>query len=743
MSAFTPTEEQLAAIMHREGPAYVTASPGAGKTAVVMRRIAHLISTGVDPNGIVGITFTNKAANVMKERICTLVDPRQAKRVWLSTFHSFCVQLLRASSKEYGVVRNFNIADESDAKEQVKIAAASVSGRSAQSLETNSDDIGFIRAWISNKKNQLLRPDDLDKHTVKFPENIKIYQEYQRRLDHDQLLDFDDLIMKVVLGIRRNPALQKFYNQNIQFLMVDEYQDTNFAQFELIRLLTQLRGNVFVIADDDQSIYKFRGAEAENTTRYYDAYATSKTYAAVVTYKLQRNFRSVPGIAKVANRLIKYNKRLHEKEIIPHKTGGEDPKYRGFNTVEDEARYIMGTIRDMVRSHRAEWRDFAVIYRIRSLSRVLEDVAVANNVPHRVVGSLAFYNRAAIKDVLAYARLLVNPKEDVSFARIYNKPRRGIGDVTFSAFSALAEKQDLRLLRALGARIYRSLPVMKTTMAGLDSLRDIFSELRKMDQTNVATILRKILKLTGYLHFAEAIKDQEHRERVLEDLHELVAAAEFYDEQYKGSKKASLRGFLEHAQLMQQEDQQEDKNVVMLMTAHAAKGMEFKNVFVVGCVEGIMPLYPRSDHGEILTQEIVRAHYEEERRVFYVAITRAEERLWMTLPRTRRDYKDGPALSTPSRFLYEALGSDLQLDQAPSMKTPETITPSSRTILKRNNQRVTIDTTGGVNEIIQSRSRSQLSSRPSQEDLQATKRERLRRLAVRGSEKTGATKPTH
>jgi len=652
------TDEQRVVIKHLNGPAFVSAAPGSGKSFCVTRRIAYLIDQGVDPNNIIGITFTNKAANVMKERVKKLVDPRLGRCVWLSTFHSLCVRLLRADYQFYGVRKNFGIADEADAKQTLTLAMAKVTGVSEKDVKKKSGagDVGHVRRWISAQKDLVLTPGDVERiqeetpGKIKFTQFVPYYREYQRLLRKNNLLDFDDLIVRVVRKLRRSEEKQKFFAKHLHYLMVDEYQDTNFAQFELIRLMSKFRKNVVVVGDSDQSVYGWRGADIHNADRFYSSFEEAKTYM------LQINFRSTPGIAAAANRVIQNNQRLHAKEIVANRKDGPGPLVVETENVEEEAKCIINSIRDFVRKGQYTWKDFAVIYRIRSLSRSLEDEAVARNIPYRVIGSINFYSRAHIKDILAYCRLVVYPHDDSAFTRIYNKPTRGIGPVNFARFAAEADKHEFSLMKTLRKGMYVDV-VNSTALSGYRKLKSLYRELRKGDpRKSAAPFIKHIILNSGYRYMAENIKEEERSERMKEDLDELITAATTYDELSKGKRGQGLAGFLEHAALMQQNDKrgkQEEDNSVTFLTGHAAKGMEFPVVFVRGAVNGIMPLNPRSDDGDELSTDEVKQHFEEERRVFYVAITRAEERLFVTYPLMRRMH-GGAINCSPSQFIREA-----------------------------------------------------------------------------------------
>lgn len=713
------TEEQRAAILHKNGPAFVTAPAGAGKTLLITRRCARILDADRPPN-IVGITFTNKAANEMRERVKKLVDPRLVQFVWLSTFHSYCVSILRKNPVCYRVRSDFGIADESDSKDFVTLAMAHVTGRSEKDVRkySGTGDVQHVRKWISHHKNGLRLPGDLKDlgKEVKFREFIPYYERYRELLAKNNLLDFDDLIMQVVLGLRASEEEQDKFAEHLHYLMVDEYQDTNLAQFEFIKLITQKRGNVFVVGDLAQSIYGFRGADAQNADKFF------QTFPEATIYHLRKNFRSRPGIIEAANLVIKHNKHKYSTEVVPVKTGGAKPELHELKNPEDEAAFIFSTIKALVQQGGASWKDFAVLYRIRSLSRALEDEAVARNIPYRVVGSINFYSRAAIKDILAYARLLIYPHDNAAFTRIHNKPSRGIGPVNFARFVAEADEDSL--MKTL--RLARYVNVVNgPALTGFRKLKAIFAQLREVGVDQAAPAIEAIVKQSGYLHFAENLRDVERSERMVEDLHELVAAAAAFDQ--SGKRKKGLAAFLEHAVLMQHDDKERDEDVVLLMTAHAAKGLEFPCVFVCGAVEGVLPLKPRSDDGEpVIDTAVVKAHYAEERRVFYVAVTRAEERLFITFPSIRRFGAD-VASCTPSRFAQEAKEALavhlLDEEDRPSYYQKRPARQYGKSGASRQGSRQPKIPDGGVDDIIRSRQAGGEAARREQERRRLVDRE--------------------
>jgi DNA helicase-2/ATP-dependent DNA helicase PcrA len=392
------------------------------------------------------------------------------------------------------------------------------------------------------------------------------------------------------------------------------------------------------------SIYKFRGANPENTDKFYDHFPETKTYL------LTKNFRSLPGIAAVANTVIAKNERKHAKDIITHKSGGVKPKCLAFQSPDDEAYYIASTIVGLVKQKKYRWEDFALIYRIRSLSRALEDALVYQNVPYRVIGANTFYNRAVIKDLLSYLRLVVQPHDNAAYTRIHNKPTRGIGAVNFQRFASAADAEGLSLLQAHLMGKYKDV-VQPSALHGFRSLKKLFATTRKMNHDKVAPVMEYIIRQSDYLGYVDKIRDPDRRAKVTEDIYELANATKAFDDK---SKKKGIMAYLDHVMLMQQDARDRDDNVVTLMTAHASKGTEFKNVFLVGCADGVLPLPPRNEAGGPLTDATLELkHYEEERRVFYVAVTRAEENLWITWPEQRM-FNGNIGQQNPSQFIHEA-----------------------------------------------------------------------------------------
>lgn len=620
-------------------------------TRVITHRIAWLIEQGVDPRGIVGITFTNKAADEMKERVVALMQNRAARAVHLSTFHSFCVRMMRSWPASPGFDPKFGIADPDDQKQLILRAMANVTGRDLKLMTRlkGTDSWSYLQRRISGYKDLLQGPADVvvetdedgkEKREDRFCK--RVYAEYQKLLDRASLFDFDDLIMRAALALRHNANLRQHYGRVMTHIMVDEFQDTNYAQVELVRYLGEAHQNVFVVGDDDQSIYRFRGADPRNLTQFQSA------FDAVKLYTLQTNFRSRPAITDFANAVIRRNRRLVDKTIVAHKDGGVKPRLVAARDPKDEAGWIALDIENRVRAGKFEFQDAAVIYRTKFLSRNVEEALVARGIPYKVVGAQSFFNRKPIKTILAYLRLTLNQHDDIAFGKVCNFPPRGFGDTSFAKFCAYAEKTEEALLPAL-QKLDATEHLSSKAATGAKNFLDIIRELQGMSAAAVGPLVEKAINLSGYRKYAERY-DEEYREDVLSLLAELETAAAQFD---KNVGKGAT-GFLEHAALMQSDTKEdENPNRVKLMTAHAAKGLEFPLVYLIGVTEGGFPLNYRNDENVIPSEEEIRSHFEEERRVFFVAATRAEERLTILWPRIQF-YKGSTFDCEPSRFIHEA-----------------------------------------------------------------------------------------
>jgi len=641
------TDEQKVAVLHTEGAVYVSAGPGAGKTLTLTSRIAHLLDLGVNPGEIVAITFTNRAAGEMRERIIKMLGGARCT-VQISTMHAYCARLIRDSPVAFGLENNrFTIADEDDSKRYCIQAIATVTGRNAADVKKDETSRGVdqVRRRISQEKNQLVLPGD-----VQMPPRLRdyqiflsrVYQQYEDILRKVNTVDFDDLIMKVVLGLRK-PEVRDAISPRIRYLMVDEYQDTNAAQVEMIKHLGSHHGNVFVVGDLLQSIYGFRFADPSCEKKFFDA------FPGAAVYTLQFNFRSTAAIAAVANIVIQGNDNTKiEKKIIATRPLGDLPRLVQRKDPHDEADYIVGEVQSLVRRGKAQWKDCAVMYRTRFQSRALEVAAVNRNIPYRVVGSLGFYSRSIIKDVVAYLRLLFNRQDDASFVRIHNQPRRGIGDVGMQEFCQVAEQHDRPLFKTMRTGIFMP-HVREPARSGFRQLNRVFVELVKNnDLTVVGPLVEQVIALTSMKTAAELGKNTKKSEDQKEQLNELVVAAYEFDQDHG----TGLKGFLDHVCLMQQSNAQTDENRLLMMTIHAAKGQEYPHVWLAGCCDGLIPMRMRDDPDEPSTIEKRQKHDGEEKRVFYVGITRAKDTLTMTWP-TQRQTQGGTVAAEASPLLKD------------------------------------------------------------------------------------------
>ncbi|MFA5135239.1 MAG: ATP-dependent helicase [Patescibacteria group bacterium] len=640
------TDEQRVAATHIGGPAYVSAGPGSGKTRSLTIRIVWLIEQGVDPSTIVAMTFTNKAANEMKTRVKEMLGNSNVK-IQISTMHSFCVGVIRHFWQYCGLKNpDFSICDEDDTKRYTIQAIATVKGKDIKQVKEDDSKYGpdHCRWAISREKNQLIRPEDMDPEAGQDREHtkfiIRVYKEYQNILFKANSMDFDDLIMKAVFCLNDADRQQQVAGR-IQHLLVDEYQDTNISQIRLIQQLSSVHRNVWAVGDKNQSVYAFRFADQTCENKFFEYFPDAKVYT------LQYNFRSVPPITEVANRVIANNPQLVDKKIIPKREGGEKPQCVGCSNPETEARFIVDDIQRLVRMGKGSWRDCAVLYRTRYQSRALEEAAVKDSIPYRVVGALGFYQRSIIKDVLAYLKLLVNPDDNASFTRIHNTPKRGIGEVGMQQFCRCADELDLPLFRIMRKGAFMD-KLNEPGRGGFRELNRIFVELLKLPQNQASLVISAIIEATHYKFFLEQ-KGTEAAFDQIDLLDELVTAADTFDQQNGGG----VSGFLEHVMLMQQRERKEDENVVLFMTVHAAKGLEFPRVWIAGVCDGLMPILPRNDDRTVWTPATLAAHFEEERRIFYVAATRAKDKLTMTWPLSRRT-KNGMMDVSISPFCMEA-----------------------------------------------------------------------------------------
>jgi len=635
--------EQESAVRHFGGPLLVVAGAGSGKTRVLTRRIAYLLAErGVEPFEILAITFTNKAAGEMKERVAALVGKR-AKAIWVSTFHSACVRILRQEATRLGFSSSYSIYDQADSVRLVTLVMRDLN------LDQKRYNPRAVAALISNAKNELLGPADYRNATTNHFEEIvaEIYAIYQQRLTSANAMDFDDLIMKTVEVLQKFPDARARYRTRFKHILVDEYQDTNHAQYILIRELvgTDRDGipaaELCVVGDADQSIYGFRGATIRNIMQFEEDYPDATTIL------LEQNYRSTQNILSAANSVISKNESRKEKNLWSD--SGSGPKLIGFVAENEhhEAEFVRDELFKLSNEGTSKFGETAIFYRTNAQSRVFEEVFMRSAVPYKVVGGVRFYERKEIKDLLAYLRVLVNPNDEVSLRRIINTPKRGIGDRALDAIDDLAKRDSISFWSALS--MSTSTELSPRANASIQAFVSMLVALQVLVEANrpPSTIAAAILEQSGLLEELRASHDPQDEVRV-ENLEELVAVIEEYEERaVSEGESPSLGAFLEEVSLVADADEipegDDHGGVVTLMTLHTAKGLEFPTVFLTGMEEGVFP------HSRTLGE---KKELEEERRLAYVGLTRARERLYLS----RAEYRSAwgaPNYNPPSRFLEE------------------------------------------------------------------------------------------
>ncbi|MGP6146632.1 DNA helicase PcrA [Jeotgalibaca sp. A122] len=623
--------KQKEAVLATEGPLLIMAGAGSGKTRVLTHRMAYLLQEKlVNPWNILAITFTNKAAKEMKERVTRLVGTA-GNDMWVSTFHAMCVRILRREAEQIGYSRNFTICDQSETETLMKRIVKD------KNLDSKKFEPRAILGKISGAKNELLTPKEYANMTGNYFDNIvaECYEAYQRHLKNAQSMDFDDLIMLTVQLFEDYPDTLAYYQNKFHYIHVDEYQDTNYAQYKLVQLLAQKFQNICVVGDADQSIYGWRGADMSNIMNF------EKDYPKAQVVLLEQNYRSTKTILKAANGVIKNNNNRKDKKLWTENVEGEKITYYRAQSEHDEARYIVGTMQQQVRDKGRKYGDFAILYRTNAQSRVIEDTLVKSNIRYKMVGGRKFYDRKEIKDVMAYLRLISNPADDLSFNRIINVPKRGIGGVSLQKLYDFADIYDYSYLDA--AKNVSLSPLTGKAATETGKFAKMMTDLQKMVEfLSVTEIVEEMLKQTGYL---ESLKQENtlEAETRIDNINEFLSVTQEFDKQSGG--ESDLISFLTDLALVSDLDQveEEPQAEVTLMTMHAAKGLEFPVVFIIGVEEGVFPSY-RS-----LMEE---SEMEEERRLAYVGITRAEQELFITNAYSRLLYgrtQNNP----PSRFLEE------------------------------------------------------------------------------------------
>ncbi len=615
--------DQAEAVTSGEGALLVVAGAGSGKTRVLTHRIAHLIAQGVSPFEILAITFTNKAADEMKARVAALVGP-VAERMWVSTFHSACVRILRRHGGVLGYPSSFTIYDQAD--------AVRLTGYVLRDLDIDPKRMAprALHAAISTAKNELLGPAAYAEaaRTIFERRIAEVYREYQQRLAQAGALDFDDLLAQTVRLFREHPAVLEHYQRRFRHVLVDEYQDTNRAQNELVVLLARGHGNVFVVGDSDQSIYRFRGADISNILDFEKAFPDTSVVV------LAQNYRSTQTILDAANAVIAHNLGRAPKELWTEQAGGEPLVRYTAEDEHDEAAFVVGELARLHDRGTYRWGDAAVFYRTNAQSRVFEEQLVRAGVPYKVVGGARFYDRREVKDALAYLRAAVNPADEVSLKRVLNVPRRGVGDTTLARLDAWAQARGVPFCSALEHA--GEADVKGAALKGIGAFLGLLAELRALVEAGEgpARVLDAALGASGYRAELEAERSVEAQGRI-ENLAELVGVAE---------QAETVDAFLETVSLVAETDEIDgDESSVLLMTLHSAKGLEFPVVFLTGLEEGVFP------HLRTLTEP---AELEEERRLAYVGITRARERLYLSSA-WRRSLFGATSYNPPSRYLRE------------------------------------------------------------------------------------------
>lgn len=626
---------QQEAVKTTEGPLLIMAGAGSGKTRVLTHRIAYLMAEKrVAPWNILAITFTNKAAREMKDRVESILGPG-ADDIWISTFHSMCVRILRRDIDRIGINRNFSILDTSD---QLSVIKGILKERN---IDPKKFDPRSILGSISGAKNELIDPEEYEKTAGGFFEQVvsDVYKDYQKKLRKNQSLDFDDLIMTTIRLFERVPEVLEYYQRKFQYIHVDEYQDTNRAQYLLVKKMAQRFQNICVVGDSDQSIYRWRGADIANILSF------EKDYPNASVILLEQNYRSTKRILNAANEVIKNNSNRKPKNLWTENDEGTKISYfRGDNEF-GEGQFVAGKIRELVQSGKRSYSDIAILYRTNAQSRVIEETLMKANINYNIVGGTKFYDRKEIKDILAYLRLVANPDDDISFARIVNVPKRGVGATSVDKIAAYADMNGLSLFEALGQVDFIGLSAKAAN--ALDDFRQMIENLTNMQEyLSVTELTEEILEKTEYRDMLKAEKTLEAQSR-LENIDEFLSVTKNFEQQ---SEDKSLVAFLTDLaliadidQLDQQEEESGNKDAVILMTLHAAKGLEFPVVFLMGLEEGVFP------HSRSLMEE---AEMEEERRLAYVGITRAEEELYLTNARMRTLF-GRTNMNPESRFIAE------------------------------------------------------------------------------------------
>ena len=677
-------QPQKEAVFHTEGPLLILAGAGSGKTRVLTHRIALLIAEqGVNPWNILAITFTNKAAREMRERVDRLVE-YGAESVWVSTFHACCVRILRRYIEKIGYSSNFVIYDTDDQKSLMKEIMRRLN------IDTKAYKEKGLLARISHAKERMLYLEDLEKGAAKGSDDAMVaavYREYQAALKNNNALDFDDLLVKAVELFEGCPDVLASYQERFRYIMIDEYQDTNDVQFRFVHLLASRYRNLCVVGDDDQSIYKFRGANIYNILNFEDSFPEAKVI------RLEQNYRSTKTILAAANHVIANNTERKEKTLWTENEEGEKIHIRQFDNGFEEAEYVVGEIERSVSLHQAGYRDYAILYRTNAQSRMFEEKLLMAGIPYKIVGGVNFYARKESKDLLCYLRTVDNASDDLAVARILNVPKRGIGATTQGRVQDYATAHGISFYDALEQA--KEIPGLGRGVSRLDSFIKFIRVLRtKAEVMGPKDLLNEVIEGTGYIMELEAEGTDEAKARI-ENINELISTAAIYEERAKEQAMVpTLSGFLEEVALVADVDSvEEGSDYVVLMTLHSAKGLEFPRVFMAGMEEGLFPGYAVINYGD-------PSDMEEERRLCYVGITRAKQVLTMTQARTRMVRGEMQYFQT-SRFVSE-IPREL-VDFGNETPRPGRKIEQMRTTAKKENPLNDIFRTSSVSDIYQPR----------------------------------------
>ena len=652
-------ESQREAVKYNEGPSLVIAGAGSGKTRVLTYKIAYLVHLGLAPQSILALTFTNKAAREMKERIAKITGDQTARRLWMGTFHSNFSRILRYEAEHIGYPSNFTIYDASDSKSLLKAIIKEMQ------LDDKVYRIGMIQSRISNAKNALVtwkayeQSKELMQHDIdsKVPLLREIYKRYQNRCQQAGAMDFDDLLLQTNILFRDHPQVLEKYRSFFQFVLVDEYQDTNFAQHLIVQKLCEQHRRICVVGDDAQSIYSFRGANIDNILQFKNQYPGCRIF------KLERNYRSTQNIVNAANSLIHKNKEQIFKNVYSEKEQGSKVRVSSSYSDYEEGYAVAAMINEMRMRKDYDYSEFAILYRTNAQSRILEEALRKRGIPYKIYGGLSFYQRKEVKDVISYLRLIVNPHDEEAFKRVINYPSRGIGDTTVNKVISAATENNVSLWTVLNAPIDYALPINSGTAKKLSDFREMIERfIQENARLSAEEMAAMVVKESGIVstlfqdRSVEGISKQENLQELLKGI------AEFCElRREEGVEQVSLADFLSEISLLtdQDNDKDEQANKVTMMTVHAAKGLEFRNVFVVGLEEELFPSSMSKDNPRAV---------EEERRLFYVAITRAEENCVLTYAKSR--FRNGQsAMCSPSRFLKDI---DVQFLELPADSSADT-----------------------------------------------------------------------